>query len=235
VLAQADWQDYQTQAAEFFRSLGLDAMVDAPVEGARASHKVDVLVEFETLGVRHRWVVECKHWRRKVPKERVLTLKEVVNDVGADRGFLVCEAGFQSGAVAAARFSNVTLTSLADLGANAKQDVLETRLRQLTVRVMELRSRFEQASTADREAEPEPPRGGFWVPTEEFFRQRGDLGWLERGVERAIAGSFPVIYGPDPTDPGEPAFAYDLEDFVSKAEKRIPELDEWLEGRVRPS
>lgn len=42
---------YQDRVAEFFRSLGMDATV----EGARAQHDIDVLVEFEKLGIRHRW------------------------------------------------------------------------------------------------------------------------------------------------------------------------------------
>lgn len=57
------WQAYQEGAARFFRSLGFDANVEAPVQGARAKHKVDVLVEFEHAGVRTRWAVECKYWK----------------------------------------------------------------------------------------------------------------------------------------------------------------------------
>jgi restriction system protein len=92
---RAAWRDYQDQVAQFFRSSGMDAKV----EGARARHDVDVLVEFEKLGIRHRWVVECKPWKRRIPKERVLTLQGVVSDIGGDRGFLLCEVGFQSGAI----------------------------------------------------------------------------------------------------------------------------------------
>lgn len=39
-------------------------------------------------------------------------LKGVVDDTGADRGFLLSESGFQTGAVTAARLANITLTNL---------------------------------------------------------------------------------------------------------------------------
>src|SRR5688572_24229353 len=69
------WREYQREAAEFFESLGFVATVDAPVQGVRSRHDIDVLVEFEAFGVDHRWLVECKAWNRPVPKERVEVLK----------------------------------------------------------------------------------------------------------------------------------------------------------------
>ena len=59
------------------------------------------------------WLVECKRWRRRVTKLHVLALREIVADVGADRGILLSEVGFQSGAVEAAKLTNVHVTSLA--------------------------------------------------------------------------------------------------------------------------
>ena len=44
-----------------------------------------------------------KRWTRRVPKEKVMALKAIVEDLGADRGIIVNEAGFQSGAQKAAR------------------------------------------------------------------------------------------------------------------------------------
>jgi hypothetical protein len=63
--------------------------------------------------------VECKLWARKVTKLHVAALARIVEDVGADRGILLCEAGFQPGARKLAELSNITLTSLADMRASA--------------------------------------------------------------------------------------------------------------------
>ncbi len=89
-------------------------------EGARGAHDVDVLVEFTSAGLSVRWIVECKAWKRAIPKERVLVLVGVVEESGADRGLIVAESGLPGGAVRVAQHSNITLTSLDDLRANTE-------------------------------------------------------------------------------------------------------------------
>lgn len=49
----------------------------------RGSHDVDVFVSFERAGVVVNWIIECKHWKRPVDKSHVLTLRSIVEDVGA--------------------------------------------------------------------------------------------------------------------------------------------------------
>ncbi len=129
--ANANWRDYQEAVAEFFREQGCNADVDKKVRGVRATHQVDVFVSFVRNGVRCTWVVECKLWNSRVPKEKVLALRSVVEDIGADRGILFSESGFQTGAQDAARHSNLTLVSsleefkqTASLGRNAVNLVL---------------------------------------------------------------------------------------------------------------
>ena len=72
-------------------------------------------IRFNRFGIGAKWVVDCKFWRRPVTKENVLALTSVVDDVGADRGILVSQKGFQARAVRAAEHTNVTLTSLEEL------------------------------------------------------------------------------------------------------------------------
>lgn len=116
--AAPGWFLYQERVARFFRTLGVRARTNTSVQGARGKHDVDVLVEFESAGVGVTWIVECKAWKRPVGKDRVLVLAGVVEDVGADRGLIVSEAGYQAGAIRAAEHTNLTLTSLADLSEN---------------------------------------------------------------------------------------------------------------------
>lgn len=134
-----DWREYQRDAAGFFETLGMRAEVEAQVVGARAMHNVDVAVTFTAYGIDHTWLVECKLWRRKVHKAEVLTLRGVVDDVGADRGFLLSERGFDPGAVTAARLTNITLTNLEDLRANAEADIEDLRWGQLYSQVIRCR------------------------------------------------------------------------------------------------
>lgn len=46
----AAWQRYEEAIAELFRSLGLVVSTEAKIQGARAQHKIDVLVTLELWG-----------------------------------------------------------------------------------------------------------------------------------------------------------------------------------------
>lgn len=107
----ANWQEYQEEVASFFRRQGYTAEVEKRVKGVRAEHKIDVYVSFSQLGIESKWAVECKLWKTPVTKEKVLALKSLVEDIGADRGFIFSEKGFQSGANDAAFGTNILLIS----------------------------------------------------------------------------------------------------------------------------
>lgn len=126
-----EWKQYQEEAANFFRSLGLESGTDVTIKGIRTSHAIDVVVRSRHAGFGILWVVECKNWKTPVSKLHVLALREIVTDVGADRGILLAEAGFQSGALEAANLTNVRLTSLAEVRESAGTDILSMRLRDL--------------------------------------------------------------------------------------------------------
>jgi hypothetical protein len=126
------WHDYQERAADFFRDLGMDANVDESVEGVRGQHDVDVVVRASRAGIQQLWIIECKWWRRSVSKVHVSALAHIVQDVGADRGIMLSEKGFQAGAIRLASSSNITLTSLADLNESAEAVDLPLRAAALT-------------------------------------------------------------------------------------------------------
>jgi restriction system protein len=92
-----DWREYQSAIAAFFQDPGFSANENERVSGVRAGHDIDVLVLSRQFGVVTRWIVEAKHWQTRVTKEKVEALLSIVQDVGADRGFLVAEKGFQPG------------------------------------------------------------------------------------------------------------------------------------------
>lgn len=136
------WKKYQQDVSRFFGDLGMEALVDHSVRGVRTSHDVDVLVRGSYVGFDITWVVECKAWQSRIPKEKVLALRQIVDDVGADRGFLMAESGYQSGALEAALVSNVTLTSIADLTERLRYDLAMTKLSKLENRADEARERY---------------------------------------------------------------------------------------------
>lgn len=50
-----DWKEYQEEAAEFFRSLGLTAETDVTLTGVRTTHDVDVVVRSKHVGFEVLW------------------------------------------------------------------------------------------------------------------------------------------------------------------------------------
>jgi hypothetical protein len=85
-----------------------------------------------------------------VSKLHVLALRGIVTDLGADKGVLLSEAGFQSGAQEAANLTNVELTSIRDLRENASGNVYAMRLRDLFDRVGVCKDRYWGISKDDR-------------------------------------------------------------------------------------
>lgn len=123
------WREYQEAVATLFRGLGCTASIEARTTGARATHSVDVLVTFRQHGVECQWIIECKLWKKRVEKKDILTLKSIVEDVGADRGIIFCENGYQAGARDAARNTNILLvSSLEEFKATVRLEGVRTPL-----------------------------------------------------------------------------------------------------------
>jgi hypothetical protein len=164
--------------AVFLSQLGFEVLVDETIRGARSKHDVDVTARMSVAGVDQLWLIECKSWKRRVPKERVLTFRGVVEDVGADRGLIFSESGFQAGAFNAAQDTNITLTSLADFKRNYTAEVASTRAKVLEERIAQLMQAF--AAIWDL---PESERSAV------FARYPGPSGFLElEGTPHATIG-----------------------------------------------
>jgi Restriction endonuclease len=133
------WERYQHQTADLLREIGFAAEVNDPLQAPNdVVHRVDVSARIALAGVSVLWIVECKLWNRAVPKEKVSALKDIVNDLGADRGLLMSEKGFQSGAVNLAAAKNVTLSSLDELRTSTAEQLIAARVTAADLRLLSL-------------------------------------------------------------------------------------------------
>lgn len=205
------WREYQQQTAEFFRRLGLTASIEKSIEGARGVHAVDVYVEGTYHGIAFRWIVECKAWGSNVPKEKVMALAAIVQDVGADRGFLLSEKGFQSGALRAAAKTNISLTSLADLSDATDEHFVDAAIGALNWRRVKAHTRFKEIMEQKYEEV-------FLWPT---IRPAADLMVLESMLEDAARGEFPIVY-----DQGRKKLAT-LDELLAYADAVICAAEQW--------
>lgn len=221
----AKWREYEEEAADLFRSLGLEANTKVRLEGVRASHDVDVAVRSRRAGLEQLWVVECKWRKRNVDKSHVGVLAEIVLDLGADRGVLLSEKGFQAGAIKWAYKSNVTLTSLAELREGAADELLTLRLGECRLRLAHVRERLGavgQVKKGDGRAFHisfrEAP--GHWSHLKLFAA----LGIAEEGLRRAEMGRWPAAYAWDFTA-DKPRRARDLAAFIDGLTGVLDDLD----------
>lgn len=82
-------------------------------------HQIDVYYEFERAGVRHRVIIECKNWKRRVEKEKVQALESIVRDIPGVIGVIISKVGYQSGAKNFAQSKGIlalTIDELPSLG-----------------------------------------------------------------------------------------------------------------------
>lgn len=252
VAIMAEWSDYQEKVAQFFRDLGLSAETNVTVQGVRTSHDVDVVVRSKHAGFDVRWLVECKAWKSAIPKEKVLALRTIVEDTGADRGFIMAESGYQSGALEAARLANVLLSSLADLNETLAYELGMSQLKALFARVDSCRERYWEIGKEDRIDLGLRPDVG--VPG---FSSTGVMDAVFHTAQRAMLDGFPISYnrtlaalsavsggGRIPIQPGdENVFRTPTELFrvldaeLSEVEQRLDAAEAALKQRtaVRPS
>jgi restriction system protein len=198
VTAPAPWSQYQQDVAKFFQSLGIPASTDVLLEGVRGRHAVDVVARPTLAGQQLLWIVECKLWKSRIPKEKVLALQGLVQDVGADRGYLMAENGYQRGALSMARLSNINLESLSDLRETAQIDLDTLALRNELQRAVRLQHRYWAIGKAQRIASGLRPDVG--LPG---YSARAVLEEVIEGIGAALSAGYPVRFLDLPRPPAQ--------------------------------
>lgn len=102
------WQELEAVVGRILAECGYDVEVQKHVPLARGSADIDVWAD-DHSSPPNVIAVECKRWTTAVPQNVVHAFRAVVGDSGANTGLLISAAGFQSGAIEAAKYSNVRL------------------------------------------------------------------------------------------------------------------------------
>ncbi len=137
-----DWYNFQEEICAHFISIGAEAKTNQTVQGVRTKHDIDILVTTKFLGEDLIWIIEAKQWKSNVPKEKVLALRAIIDDVGADRGFIISEIGFQSGAYEAANNTNIKLKTFNELKKTTSELVQEEILKNYNNRAALLSKKY---------------------------------------------------------------------------------------------
>lgn len=115
VKTNPEWYNFQESIKRYFLTLGCVANTNVSLQGVRATHAIDVLVTSKFFGHEIKWIIEAKKWKSKVSKLHVLALRQIVEDTGVDKGFVISGMGFQKGAKEAVKTSNISLLTYDEL------------------------------------------------------------------------------------------------------------------------
>lgn len=140
-----NWKELQDFVAEYLIVAGYRAITPCEIDTVRGKVEVDVCVE-SPYDLVKRIVCECKYWSTPVTKEKVHAFRTVVHDCGAELGIIISKSGYQSGAIEAAKFSNVRLETWDTFLELVKDKWLDNKLwsiKTMTARVMNYSDTYE--------------------------------------------------------------------------------------------
>jgi hypothetical protein len=102
------WMELQELVAYYFNNAGYAASTPLKINTVRGDVEVDVFIAANgELG--DTAICECKYWNSPIPQEKIHAFRTVVVDSGVSLGIIISKSGFQSGAIDAAKKSNIKL------------------------------------------------------------------------------------------------------------------------------
>jgi len=105
------WKALQNEAAKILEECGFTVEVEKKVTTARGKTELDVYAEEIIKGRKYSIVCECKHWNSNIPQSIVHCFRSIINDIGANVGYIIALEGFQSGSFKAANYTNIELAT----------------------------------------------------------------------------------------------------------------------------
>jgi Restriction endonuclease len=110
----ASWQELEESVCAILAECGMRARRQVKLDFPRGGATVDVMAEESVNGIVSRTICECKNWKTKISQDVVHSFRTVMQESGAHRGYIISKVGFQSGAVDAARATNIELVTFAE-------------------------------------------------------------------------------------------------------------------------
>ncbi|MBX8803155.1 restriction endonuclease [Ochrobactrum sp. MR28] len=109
-----NWQDLQNYVAEVLNECGWEATTEQTIPLVRGKAEIDVLA-IETIEARkYKILIECKYWNSRVSQDVVHSFRTIVQDSGANAGYIISKTGFQRGALDAAAATPIKLLTWDD-------------------------------------------------------------------------------------------------------------------------
>lgn len=169
---------------------------DAKVTGkSGVVHQIDVYWEYAYAGVKHKVLIECKHYSHNVSLLHVRNMHALITDIPNSTGIILTTVGFQSGAEQYANFYEIGLRVLR-LPKSEDWDeavqIINIDMELFKNTYIEIKPEYDGNDIATREAAEKDPtlmttRVDSTIVEEEGFDQSTFVQWLDRNTPRAVS------------------------------------------------
>lgn len=109
------WRELQNFVGQLFTECDFETEISKVMKLVRGKKEVDVFAKDNKSDFRTEIIVECKYWNKPVDQETIHAFRTIVNDSGANVGFIISKNGFQKGAKEAVINTNIRLATLLEL------------------------------------------------------------------------------------------------------------------------
>jgi len=123
---ELDWEEYEAITKYIYEALGARDGIKVKgygrnfkVEGKSGlQHQIDVLTELFDGKRQLLTAIECKYWKKKVTKDSVMKLSQIMEDSGIASGIIVCKTGFTRDTLIYAEYKRIKLVELREAREN---------------------------------------------------------------------------------------------------------------------
>ena len=122
-----NWQDLQNKVAYILQSCGYQVETPKTIQTVRGAVEVDVLAKTDEMTI----ICECKYWKYKVPQNVIFSFRTIIQVIGANKGIVIAENGFQKGAYENAKHTNIELKTWSEFALQFKNKYLISNIEKL--------------------------------------------------------------------------------------------------------
>lgn len=106
-----NWKDLQDKVGEILKQSNFKVEIEKKVQSIRSEIEIDVFATELIDGRPYKIICECKNWKSNIPQIYVHALRTVVNDIGANKAYIISTSNFQKGAIDSSEDTNIELVS----------------------------------------------------------------------------------------------------------------------------
>ncbi|MGW6336091.1 restriction endonuclease [Nocardia rhamnosiphila] len=185
-LSPDGWRDLETTVAAILAECDMAVQRGVRIQLPRGHVDVDVLAEETAQDIKQTIVCECKDWSSNVPQEKVHAFRTVMNETGANRGYIITRKGFQQGAIAAAVSTNVELVTFEQFQERYFTKWFKSRIGAIKKSIGEFNTYYEVGPSS---------KPGYELLVSDSQRAEYDIAWNRYYFAGALLTSFsPYLY-----------------------------------------